>query len=476
MVVRTQLIRRIALLAATALMTLGVFASARAAGTALPNGWRLTPAGATLPLGTLPLHIAQDLTGHWLAISNAGFGDLSITIVNEQTGQIADGASLPRTFYGLAFSPTGDTLYASTAADGGVAHYGFDSSTGKLGAPGFYGLGAGRIWTNGLAVSPDGGTLYAAVAGANDLVGVNTATGATQWAARVGDTPYAVALSASGAKAFVSNWGGASVSVVDTATGVVTTTVSTDGHPGALLLSGDGHTLFIACANANVVDVLDATTFKMRGKIDVGLYPSSPAGSTPSGIAETQDGRTLLVADADSNAVAVIDISSTAPAIFGAVPVGWYPTDVALSKDGRRLYVLDGNGVTRAANPSFINTDIVPRSQQKASDLSYYAPAMMFGDLETIVALDRRTLVSGLAAARANSDYRPDLPAPAPLPPFKHVIYVIKENRTYDQVLGDDPRGNGQASLAVFGQRITPTCAGSPTNSCCSTISTATAR
>lgn len=461
MVVRTQHIR-LAIAAATCAMLAAVIhgaAAPRAAETTrLPNGWRITPSGtAVLPLGTLPLRMTQDPSGRWLAISNAGFGDLAITIVDQQTGKVVDSQALAKTFYGLAFSPAGDQLYASSAADGGVAHFSFDQATGKLSDIGYFPLGAGKIWTNGLAVSLDGSTLFAAVAGADVVVGMNARTGATDFAAHSGDTPYTLTLSPTGNKLYVSNWGGASVTVLNPVTGAVITTIGTDSHPGAMLFGADGRTLYVAAANDGAVDVIDSLTDKLRGKIDVSLYRASPEGATPDGLALSPDGRTLFVADADVDAVVAVDVSSSAPAVFGALPTGWYPTDVAMSRDGKRLYVLDGKGFGTHPNPSFYHSSLVPAAQRNVDAGRYYPPNTATGDLETFTALDRSALVGGLAVARANSSYRPDFAShPPQLPPFKHVIYVIKENRTYDEVLGDDPRGNGDASLAVFGQRVTP--------------------
>ncbi|MBV8280687.1 MAG: hypothetical protein JO347_01325, partial [Candidatus Eremiobacteraeota bacterium] len=224
MVVRTQHIAVyvVALSLAAALAAIGMAGLRAADVTTLPSGWHITPAGsAILPLGTLPLRIAQDPSGRFLALSNAGFGDLAISIVSEDNSQIVASRPIAHTFYGLAFSPSGDALYASTASDGGVDRFAFDASTGKLGDPSFLPLGSGKLWVNGLAVSLDGSTVFAAVEGANDLVAVRAQSGATAFATAVGDTPYGVILSANGARVYVSNWGGSSVSVVDSANGAL---------------------------------------------------------------------------------------------------------------------------------------------------------------------------------------------------------------------------------------------------------------
>src|SRR5215469_191924 len=260
MVVRTQHIALIIAAACIAALSYASGAPRAADVTALPNGWRVTPAGTILPLGTLPLRAVQDAYGKWLAISNAGYGDLSVSIVGQEDGTIADSAPIAHTFYGLAFSPTEDALYASTASDGGIAQFPFDSSTGRLGKPTFLTLGSGKLWVNGLAVSLDGSIVYAAVAGANDLVAVRPRSGATVFATHVDDTPYAVMLSNNGSRVYVSNWGSSSVSVIDSRTGALLDTIDTDDHPGAMLFGADGRTLYIACANSNVVDVVDSLT------------------------------------------------------------------------------------------------------------------------------------------------------------------------------------------------------------------------
>ncbi len=419
--------------------------------TVLPNGWRITPAGVIAPLGTLPLHAAQDTTGRWLAITNAGYAQQSVAIFDQSAGRFTDSQPVDRTFYGVAFAPDGRALYVSTGGDGGVRHYDFDSGSGKLANPGVWPLGLGKLFAGGIAVASDGNALYTAVEGADSLVGMDTRTGTILLAAKVGVHPLDVALSQNGERAYVSNWGSASVSVVDIASGTAIATVAVSPHPNALLLSVDGHTLYVACADDNSVALIDTQTNRLRNKIDVALYPDSPAGATPNGLAQSLDGRTLYVADADANAVVAVDVP--AGRVFGAVPAGWYPTDVVLGHDGHRLYVLDGKGLSAHAIPKNLHRDLVPGSADSEAN---YVATLSTGAMQVVTALDRSTLISGLATARADANYKPGSAATATLPPIRHVIYVIRENRTYDEVLGDDPRGNGAANLAAFGQRVTP--------------------
>ena len=202
-------------------------------------------------------------------------------------------------------------------------------------------------------------------------------------------------------------------------------------------------------ADGSTVAAIDVTSDAVRSTIDVGLWPDAAEGTGPDGLAQSDDGATLFVAEAGDDAVAAIDVSA-APALIGAIPLGWYVTDVAIR--GTMLYALDGNGVSGHPNPLYQHGDVVA-----AENDSYYVGTLTTGDLERLRVPDRGSLASGLTKARENAPYRRAVAAaPARSDVVKHVIYVIKENRTYDEVLGDDPRGNGDRSLAIFGRRITP--------------------
>jgi YVTN family beta-propeller protein len=436
-------------------------------GTMLPNGWTITPTGQITPLGTLPLRVIEDPTGHWLAVSNAGYGPQSVTIVDEHTGAIAAIAPLAKTFYGLAFAPNGKTLYASTAADGGIRRFAFDATSGSLRDLGAWQIGTGTQWIAGLAVSSDARVIYAASNATNELVALDAASGTKRWATKVGDQPYAIALSPKDEFAYVSDWAGESVDVVNAASGENVARIKVGPHPNALLASPDGASLYVACANDNTVYAIDTKTNSVRAHFDVALIPNSPEGSTPDGLALSTDGKTLFVADAGNDAVVALDLASGL--VIGAIPLGWYTTDVLVAHDGSQLIALDGHGIAGHANPRYPHPDAWPTSKQGANPDRYYVAELATGDLERLAVPDQKSLAAGLSAARNNvagvvarmmtdcysvhcvaPDQIPISPAPT------HVIYVIKENRTYDEVLGDDPRGNGRADLAIFGAKITP--------------------
>jgi DNA-binding beta-propeller fold protein YncE len=421
--------------------------------TTLPNGWRISPAGNPTALGTLPLHMAEDPSGRWLAVVNGGYGDLSLAIVDETSGHVVTSAPLAQAFYGVAFGHDGRTLFVSTADGDSVRHFSFDPRSGALNLVGDITLGKGALWIAGIVIARDGHTGYAAANGVDTVISFDTDSGVTRWAAKVGSQPYTVVLSKDEKTVYASAWAGGSVAVLDAATGAVRHTLAVGAHPNAELLSADGKTLYVACANDDRVVAIDTSSNTIRAKIDAAIYSRSLPGALPNGLALSADGKTLFVADAGENAIAAVDLAAAAPAVFGAVATGWYPTDVLVSQDGAKLFVLDGKGLSGHANPDFQHSDVMPQTTKP--DERFYVASLATGDLESMATPGRASLLAGLGAARLNGAYA-SAATPAPAPAGLHVIYVIKENRTYDEVLGDDARGNGDSRLAIFGRHITP--------------------
>ncbi|MDQ6766570.1 MAG: beta-propeller fold lactonase family protein [Candidatus Eremiobacteraeota bacterium] len=411
----------------------------------LPNGWQVTPTGTTTPLGTLPLHVVEDPSGRWLAVSNGGYGQLSISLIDEQSDAIVSSLPLKSAFYGLAFA--GRKLYASTG-------YGVESfsiaAAGSLSDGGPFGTQSNDFGITGLAATT--ARVYVAD-GLHDSVSARDQSGVTLWTSTVGAWPYAIVLSKDEGTVYVSNWASASVSLLDANTGAQRSTIAVGSHPNALLLSPDGSALYVACANDDSVTVIDTKSGTVRTTIDVAIFPHSLPGAIPNGLALSADGEILFVADAGENAIVAVDLGGSPPAVFGAVPTGWYPTDVVASRDGKKLFVLDGKGISGHANPSFIHSDAVKSS--KPDDYRYYV-ANTAGDIEMLDLPDRAQLAAGLSTVRWNAAYSPKNIAARMASAGDHIIYIIKENRPYDEVLGDDPRGNGDAHLAIFGRRFTP--------------------
>jgi YVTN family beta-propeller protein len=261
-------------------------------------------------------------------------------------------------------------------------------------------------------------------------------------------------VSADGRIVYVSLWGGAAIHgyLADSLTPVAEWHAGE--HPNAMVLSNDGLRLFVACGSSASVWVFDTFSGEPIEQISTSLFPEMPPTSTPNSVSLSPDGRTLVVANADTNSVAVIDVSNGARSfVDGFIPTGWYPTGAVFSRDGKQMLVLSGKGLAPAANP-----------------LTGGMEVRLLGAVSSVPVPDRTTLLEMTRKVMTLTPYTDasrlapvGVPVGSPIPrtvggasPIKHVFYVIRENRTYDQVLGDLPQGNGDPKLAIFGNSITP--------------------
>ncbi|MEP7346215.1 MAG: bifunctional YncE family protein/alkaline phosphatase family protein, partial [Gemmatimonadaceae bacterium] len=322
---------------------------------------------------------------------------------------------------------------------------------------------SGTRYPGGLAVSADGRTLYVAENLADSLAVVDIESKRVVRRFATERYPYGVVVSPSGG-VFVSAWGGNTISTFWTGS------TSSDlepsvrwrvgRHPSSLLLSRDGTRLFVASGSTDRVVVVETAT----GKVLRELFDPPPAGphegSTPNALALSSDGTRLYVAEADNNAIGVFDLSAATSGVatavgrdtlVGRVPVGWYPTAVAAVGDS--LYALNGKGRGTGPNVEYPQ----PGRGVHTSKPRTYTLGQLSGTLS--VSADARATGPALAqltarVERANG-WR-EISRSAPYPPIKHVLYIIKENRTYDQVFGDMTLGDGDTSLAFFPRAISP--------------------
>ena len=287
---------------------------------------------------------------------------------------------------------------------------------------------------------------------------------------------------------YVSVWGASRVAVLEPRTLRPLAEIVVGEHPNAMAFSKDEKRLFVACANTNAVWVVDLASRKAVERIGVALSPQAPPGSTPNALALSPDGATLLVANADNNTVAVVDVTparARAASRASSPPAGTRPASRS-TPTGERVLVLSGKGLAGAAEPAR------PARRSSPSADAQYIGGLLNGALSVLAAPGRegprrddrarlrdQRLQRGPAprAARAGPRARP-IPGRVGDPsPIKHVFYVIRENRTYDQVLGDLPQGNGDPNLTLFGEEVTPERPrASPASSSSSTTSTSTPR
>jgi YVTN family beta-propeller protein len=291
--------------------------------------------------------------------------------------------------------------------------------------------------------------------------------------APAGARPYDVAIARNGTQLFVSDWAGRVVRVLDPQDLRTVARIAVGEHPNQIAAHPLDDRIFVACASSDSVSVIDTRRGIVTETIHTALFPRAPEGSTPDALAVAPDGRTLYVANADNNCVAVIDIAGAGRSqVKGFIPTGWYPTAVAVTSDGKNLLVGVGKGNQTRPNP-------IERKTEKAeiSDSPVVGPRRLFpyigttlsGALSIVPVPDDKALASYTEAVYRNCPYSDKLLTDAPHPektaiptrvgdpsPIKHVLYIIKENRTYDQVFGDIERGNGDPSLVMFGREVSP--------------------
>lgn len=412
--------------------------------TLLPSGWRVRPAGRQVPVGTLPLNLVT-LSDGTVLVTNDGYGENSLMQIDPVAARTTWTLPLGAAWLGLARS--GPAAHDTVWASGGSAN-----RVLRL-------VRAGTRWATDTAVLADSGSkLFAAglaVAGAQGAIAVvgnlsdsvyllDAATLERRGAVAVGHRPYTAV--ADSAHLYVSNWGDSTVEVIDltarpSARG---STIFVGPHPSALALRGSD--LFVALAGSNGVARVDRAGGRVAEQVTVALAPHAPVGSDPNALALSPDGRTLYVGMAGNNAVAVLRLGQTGMRVAGLIPAGWYPTAVAVSGDGKTLFVANGKGGGSGANPD-----------------GRYIGDVITGSVSIIPVPDSATLARYTERVYALSPYsnarlrsRPPDRSTAFPPQVTHVVYVIRENRTYDQVLGDLPEGNGDPRLAIFNDTVTP--------------------
>ncbi len=478
----------------------------------------LTPApGNPQRTNSFPTALALSPDGHYVALLNNGRGvqesgyQQSIAIVDIASRQVRDFpdarlvvSAKQSYFLGLAFSSDGKSIYTSigslndpagqTAGDtgNGIAVYSFEEGKvtpqrfiklplpvlgpGKQAGGVFYRAPKGTAipYPAGLAVIPgEGEKLLIAENLADDAVILDLASG--QVAHRFdlsmndhipGSYPYGVAVTRDGKRGYCSLWNASQVAEMDLARGAVIRRIRLQApqlptvagsHPTALLLSPDEQRLYVTLSNADSVAVIDTASGQPVATLSTKLPGQNFAGTYPNALAESADGKRLFVAAASLDAVAVFDVNTTTseapqPAL-GFIPTEWYPT--ALGVRGDDLFIASGKGVGTGPNSG-------PRapSPVDAGALHPYIASMIHGSIArvTIEEAGRTLAQSTEEALRSNlmSGRGGAIPFRGGANPVKHVIYIIKENRTYDQIFGDLRPGDGDPALCMYGEKITP--------------------
>jgi len=442
----------------------GASAMAQDAQTCLPVGTCLDAAGRSYNAGNMPLAMVLSPEGDRLVLSLNGWRQQGIQVVDRHTGATLQTIPQPGAFLGLAFSRDGRTLYASGGNEDVVYRYAWrdkhatliDSIVLAPKEP----KKDGTRFAAGIAVSHDDKQLLIAENISDSLAVVDLESKRVVQRLKTEPYPYTVAISPAD-EVYVSAWGGQTVSVFARGDGEWKERgrIPVGRHPSALLLNHDGSRLFVASASTNTIAVVDTKQLRVLTTL-LDPPPAGPnQGSTPNALALSHDGLRLYVAEADNNAVAVFQLAGNVAGIrtgrgptrlIGRIPVEWYPASLLLTRDS--LFVLNGKGKGTRANPQFPTPDV-----ELSDDSIHYTLGQLNGSITTLPAEVNARELMALTRRVARANNWSNTPGrAAKYPPFKHVIYIIKENRTYDQVLGDLPQGDGDSSLVFFPRAISP--------------------
>lgn len=460
-------------------------------GFVLPNGWRLTPAGKHLTLTDLPLNIVPFRDNRHALVGTSGFNPHQLSLIDLEEPKIVSQATVIQSWFGLVVSDDerrvwwaggGNRLvHAFTLADQKWTRLG-EPEIDPAAAPGGRRRGEGeegpKGFRSGICLSADGKTLFSLDIESGTLTAIRE-DGSTSDPIPVAGRPYDVILARRPNLLYVSDWSQNRVVVIEPRELRVVAKIPVGEHPNQLALHPHDDRLFVACASSNSVSVIDTRRGMVTETISTALFPKAPEGSTPDALAVAPDGNTLYVANADNNCVAVVDIQVREQSIVkGFIPTGWYPTSLAVTPDGKRLLVGVGKGLTTSANPIPADPNLIPRTRGETESrriINWPFIGQTFAGAVSIVAVpDEPELKQYTMQVYRNCPYSDaqlttaPFREPSPIPtrvgdpsPIKYVIYIIKENRTYDQVFGDlaegpNPKGNGDPKLCMFPRAVTP--------------------
>ncbi|SHN36682.1 bifunctional YncE family protein/alkaline phosphatase family protein [Chitinophaga sp. CF418] len=441
----------------------------------LPNGWSLTPVGEHLQLGDLPLNIAVSSSKKFMAVTNNGQSVQSIQLIDVKSQQVTDAVVIPKSWFGLKFSADGNNLYASGGNDNRILQYAVQE--GKLLLKDSIILGPKwpeKISPSGIEIDDSRKLMYVLTKENNSLYVIDLTTKNIAKQLSLGGEGYNCLLSRDKKLLYITCWGCDKVLLFNTRQNTFSGEIKVGDNPNDLCMSKNGKYLYVANANDNSVSVIDLSKNVVIETLNTALYPNAPNGSTTNGLALSENGKTIYIANADNNCLSVFDVST--PGVSkskGFIPVGWYPTNVKVI--GKKIYVANGKGFSSMANP------YGPNPLRKKEDVEYqsgdknrpkevqYIAGLFKGTMSIIQEPTDQQLTIYSQQVYKNTPYTKEKESvtageagnPVPMKtgassPIKYVFYVIKENRTYDQVLGDMKEGNGDSSLVLFGERITP--------------------
>ena len=441
----------------------------------LPNGWSLTPAGRSFKLGDLPLNITVSSSKKYMAVTNNGQSKQYLQLIDVKNEKVLDSITIPKSWVGIKFSADEKYLYASGGNDNWILKYALTNNKLILKDS----IKLGKKWPN--KISPAGididdvkHLLYVVTKDNNSLYTVDLSTKKIKDSVILPAEAYTCMLSPDKKRLYISCWGCDNILVYDCDLRKMEGGISTGDNPNDMCLTRNGKYLFVANANDNSVSVIDTKYKTAIETLNCALFPNAPTGSTTNAVALSEDEKTLYIANADNNCIAVFNVSKPGfSSSKGFIPTGWYPTCVKVI--GKKIFVANGKGFTSMANPYGPNPVVKKQSvnyhggDKNKPIEEQYIGGLFIGTMSVIDVPSEKQLGKYSGQVYQNTPYTKEKESTAdgkkgnPIPtkvgdpsPIKYVFYIVKENRTYDQVLGDVKEGNGDTNLVLFGEKITP--------------------
>ncbi|MDX2149492.1 MAG: alkaline phosphatase family protein [Bryobacteraceae bacterium] len=464
----------------------------------LNSGWLLRPAGRQVPMSTMPMSSVLSKDGRFLVVLHGGYLPPTVVTMDVATMTEVSRVPVPDGWLGLSLAPNGNLLYVGGGSQSSVFEFSFSPSDGALKAARTFEVVPKEKRTHedfigDVTLSPDGRLIYAAALYRNEIVVINPQSGMIIERWKTGRRPYRILFHPDGKSFFVTSWADGALHHHDAMNGSSLGVVRLGAHPTDIVWRDkptiateeeeeekkeepQGQSplkarLFVSAANTNsvyVVGVTETRELNVIERVNVAMTPRQPVGMTPSALALSPDQDRLFIVCSDANAVAVADVRGKRSRVLGFIPTGWYPI-AARSLAARRLIVFNGRGGRSYPNPQGPNPVRRPAITHQGTPVVQYVGRLQQGTASVIDPWDDDALAAYTKTVFANSPYRDELlddanipvgnpipPNPAIKSPIEHVIYIVKENRTYDQVLGDLGKGNGDPSLTLFGENITP--------------------
>jgi DNA-binding beta-propeller fold protein YncE len=470
-----------------------------------PNGRRLHPTGRLTKLGNHPNGAALTRDGRFLWTLSSGRGVNDIRIVRVRTGRVTQKIVMPGLSGGIAMDPSRNRVYVSglpaspdkdeapphsvPGQGGDVIHVfrykrgsGHAKRTGIIPVPppssapiyqDFPPQTGTESWPQELAISPDGKTLLAALNLADAAAIVDTKTRAVRYVA-VGHYPYGAAIDRAG-HGYVTSETQGTVAEIDLSGGSVMRTIQVGphlSHPEGIAIDPKRARAYVAVTAQDLVAVIDTKT----GDVERTLSVSRPQGNgtAPIRVSATPNGCYLMAADSGEDAVSVFALPNGKGKtcrgrryghakpwrLVGRVPTAAYPVAALATPGSRRMVWVAAKGLGVGPNPNGPNPNSPNDSDDNINHFGYL-PSIVRGESGVLRFPTKRRLAR--LTPRADREVVPvdsrRPPAGTPIRadgPIKHVFFIVRENRTYDQVLGDDPRGDGDPKLTLFGKRVTP--------------------